>query len=171
MLHGQEMLTAHSWTCGPDWPNGGEIDIIEGINAQKTNLMSLHTSASCSVQAAGSFTGVSISNNCTVGPDNAGCSVDASTSLSYGDAFNQASGGAYAMEWTVQGIRVWHFARDLIPPDIAAGSPDPTGWPTPLAAFSGQCPFDEGFRDQKIVPRPPSFSLLPYSTDHLVSDL
>ncbi len=37
------------WTLGPDWPNNGEIDIIEGVNSgayQKfKNLMSLHTYA------------------------------------------------------------------------------------------------------------------------------
>jgi hypothetical protein len=28
---------------GPDWPSGGEIDIIEGANIVYSNLMSAHT--------------------------------------------------------------------------------------------------------------------------------
>ncbi|CAG8327901.1 unnamed protein product [Penicillium nalgiovense] len=31
------------WTSGPDWPNSGEIDIIEGVNGQKSNAVTLHT--------------------------------------------------------------------------------------------------------------------------------
>jgi hypothetical protein len=27
---------------GPDWPLGGEIDIMEGINNQQTNQIALH---------------------------------------------------------------------------------------------------------------------------------
>jgi hypothetical protein len=31
------------WMLGPNWPYGGEIDIIEGVNSNVVNLMSLHT--------------------------------------------------------------------------------------------------------------------------------
>jgi hypothetical protein len=31
------------WMLGPNWPNAGEIDIIEGVNSNHNNLMSLHT--------------------------------------------------------------------------------------------------------------------------------
>lgn len=31
------------WTVGPDWPNNGEIDIIEGINNITNNQMTFHT--------------------------------------------------------------------------------------------------------------------------------
>lgn len=31
------------WTLGPDWPNNGEIDIIEGVNSELVNSMALHT--------------------------------------------------------------------------------------------------------------------------------
>lgn len=31
------------WMFGPDWPNDGEIDIIEGANMAYQNLVSAHT--------------------------------------------------------------------------------------------------------------------------------
>lgn len=31
------------WMFGSDWPNNGEIDIIEGVNSQNSNLISLHS--------------------------------------------------------------------------------------------------------------------------------
>ena len=37
-------LTARAvWMYGPNWPNSGEIDIIEGANTATKNLMSGHT--------------------------------------------------------------------------------------------------------------------------------
>ena len=38
------------WTVSAQqWPYGGEIDIIEGVNLQMQNLASLHTSANCTL--------------------------------------------------------------------------------------------------------------------------
>lgn len=31
------------WTVGPNWPNGGEIDILEGVNFNTYNQVSIHT--------------------------------------------------------------------------------------------------------------------------------
>ncbi|KAG5640368.1 hypothetical protein DXG03_008893, partial [Asterophora parasitica] len=33
------------WTVGGDWPNQGEIDILEGVNDQGPNAATLHTNA------------------------------------------------------------------------------------------------------------------------------
>lgn len=42
------------WTVTADqWPQGGEIDIIEGVNDQGNNLVSLHSTALCSQPAQG----------------------------------------------------------------------------------------------------------------------
>jgi beta-glucanase (GH16 family) len=44
------------WSFGNNWPYDGEIDIIEGVNAQKNNLYSLHTgSATCKLVNEGSL--------------------------------------------------------------------------------------------------------------------
>lgn len=31
------------WTVGPNWPSSGEIDVLEGVNRQSTNKMTLHS--------------------------------------------------------------------------------------------------------------------------------
>ena len=35
------------WLLGPNWPDGGEIDIIEGVNGQSYTQSTLHTSPGC----------------------------------------------------------------------------------------------------------------------------
>ncbi|KAI7681621.1 hypothetical protein KC353_g21840, partial [Hortaea werneckii] len=53
------------WMVGPDWPAGGEIDIIEGVHEQSANDMTLHTSEGCTVGSTG-FTGNQLTDNCYV---------------------------------------------------------------------------------------------------------
>ncbi|KIM72353.1 glycoside hydrolase family 16 protein [Piloderma croceum F 1598] len=36
-----------------DWPNGGEADIVEGVNDQAPNTVTLHTSPGCTVPSSG----------------------------------------------------------------------------------------------------------------------
>lgn len=56
------------------------------------------------------------------------------------------------MQWTSTGIAVWFFARSSIPADISSGYPDPAGWKTPMAYFSGTgCDFTDRFGPQQIV--------------------
>ena len=35
------------WTVGPNWPNSGEIDVIEGVNQQSYDVTTLHTGTHC----------------------------------------------------------------------------------------------------------------------------
>lgn len=44
------------WLVGPDWPVGGEIDIVEGVNVDTQNGMTLHTSPAFDI-ANTNFTG------------------------------------------------------------------------------------------------------------------
>ena len=152
--------TCGSWPAfwllgGGTWPADGEIDIIEGVNMQEKNQMTLHTSAGCAIQsnAAGAFTGQVNTTNC--GPDeaNTGCAIVAPDTNTYGTGFNTANGGVYATEWTSEGISIWSFPRASIPADITAQSPDPTQWGTPLAKFAGgsSCDIDAHFKDMNIV--------------------
>ncbi|KAJ5697227.1 concanavalin A-like lectin/glucanase domain-containing protein [Penicillium malachiteum] len=142
------------WMLGSDWPNNGEIDIIEGVNQQSTNQMTLHTSDGCTINNSGS-SGSLETSNCYVEASgqssNAGCAIIDSSTSSYGDGFNNADGGVYATEWTSDAISIWHFTNSSVPSDITSGSPDPSGWGTPDAMFSGDCDISSHFSNLQIV--------------------
>jgi hypothetical protein len=68
------------WTVGPNWPSAGEIDIVEGVNNQATNQMTLHsgTSQGCTIGKSGKqFTGQVLGTNCYSSPNaDSGCGVE-----------------------------------------------------------------------------------------------
>jgi hypothetical protein len=141
---------------GPNWPNTGEIDIIEGVNSQTSNQLTLHTNAGCSLsKPATSYLGTLKTSNCSVNAPgqavNAGCSIDAINSQTYGTGFNANGGGVYAAEWTSTAIIIYFFPRGAVPGDISSGNPDPSSWNEPLAIFSGACDIDTHVIDQQIV--------------------
>lgn len=150
------------WTVGPNWPNQGEIDIIEGVNVDTTNKMTLHTGPGCSISSGG---GSSTTNNkatamtgtveatdcdCTSG-SNEGCGITTNDQQSYGVGLNEGGGGVYATEWTTSGISVYFFPRSSVPSDINNGKPDPSSWGSPVAHFSGGCDISKTFTDHQIV--------------------
>jgi hypothetical protein len=143
------------WLLGPDWPTGGEVDIIEGVNSQAANSFAMHTSSGCSVVSDGSFSGNLVTPNCDVNAPgqgyNVGCSISTLNTQSYGTGFNNIQGGVYATEWTSDAITIWFFPRSQIPADITAGTPQPSTWGVPQARFAGACDIDTHFHDQKIV--------------------
>jgi len=105
--------------AGPNnWPAHGEIDIIEDVNAQSSNQMTLHSSSGRAI-ANTEFTGTLVTPNCAVDPPNheknAGCAISDSNPASYGAEFNADGGGVYAMEWTSDSIKVFFFVRYHIP--------------------------------------------------------
>lgn len=134
------------WMVGPDWPDGGEIDIIEGTNLDTVVKSTLHTNGSCDMESvpSGSFTGHwdtyngQLTTDCYVNAYgqgwNLGCGIMGAED-SFGAPFNSRQGGAYATEWTSQGIGMWFFSRNNIPSDILAGHPNPTSWGKPYALF------------------------------------
>ncbi|KAI5273384.1 endo-1,3(4)-beta-glucanase [Aureobasidium subglaciale] len=144
------------WMVGPSWPNGGEIDIIEGVNTQNHNAMTLHTADGCSIYDNGNFTGSLYSDDCYVNAadqtNNLGCQISTSQYNTYGDGFNNVGGGVYAMEWTDEAISIWFFQRGTIPANIQNGNPSPDStWGTPLSQFTGCCDIPEFFSDNQIV--------------------
>ncbi|GKZ31215.1 hypothetical protein AbraIFM66950_011470 [Aspergillus brasiliensis] len=143
------------WLLGADWPNNGEIDIIEGVNQQSGNDMTLHTSDGCSVSSSADFTGSMTTSNCYVyasgQSSNAGCGITDPDATSYGTAFNANGGGVFATEWTSDAISIWFFGRGSIPDDIDSGNPDPDSWGTPVATFQGDCDIDSHFDGLQII--------------------
>jgi hypothetical protein len=142
------------WTVGPNWPSFGEIDIIEGVNDGTTDSVTLHTSSGCTMQSTGAVaSSVLESGDCGAGNGHTGCSTTTTNSSNYGSGFNAVGGGVYAMEWTSQAIQVYFFPRASgIPSDITSGSPNPSSWTKPIAAFSGSgCNIDQHFKNHNIV--------------------
>jgi hypothetical protein len=140
------------WLVGPNWPNNGEIDIIEGVNANTVVSTTLHTSNNCMMNdSTAPFTGTwgAGSNgkpaiNCFINApnqyNNQGCGITGAPA-SYGAPFNSAMGGVYVTEWTTNFIQMWFFPRNNIPKDITSDMPNPMLWGKPYAYFGlgGMC--------------------------------
>jgi Glycosyl hydrolases family 16 len=153
------------WLLGPNWPTGGEIDVIEGVNDATVDQVTLHTGPGCSVLPQNSssyqgpkYDGTLMTPDCDVNDPkqdkNAGCGIEHGADNPFGAPFNAAGGGVYAVEWSKSAISIWHFPRGSVPQDITSGShsPSPSGWGTPAAAFSAQnCDLSARFQPQQIV--------------------
>lgn len=147
------------WTLetGATWPTNGEIDIIEGVNTLTTNAMTLHTQQGCTMAGdSRDMSGTVNTEDCWTGDpnqsNNAGCGVQATGTDTYGDGFNNAGGGVYAMEWQSTGIRMWHWQHSNVPSSLSNGSPDTTTFGQPLADFPNtNCNIDQFFSNHQIV--------------------
>eukprot|EP00727_Mastigamoeba_balamuthi_P000464 m51a1_g10414 putative endo- -beta-glucanase (463) ;mRNA; f:73597-75244 len=152
------------WMCGPNWPNGGEIDIIENVNTATTNMVTLHTKQGCDQagQPTSAFTGSwstgsqgNPADNCWINaPDqygNQGCGI-VNPPNTYGSALNQRGGGVWATLWTNEQIAVWYWQHDQVPSDLSSNSPNPSGWGKPFAKFTlgSNCP-SSFFHDHSII--------------------
>ncbi|KAF2503039.1 mixed-linked glucanase precursor [Lophium mytilinum] len=140
------------WMVGPNWPNEGEIDIIEGVNLNTYDQVTLHTSAGCVPSVgSGGMSGTPTGNaDCGASGGYTGCGVVSGSATSYGTAFDANGGGVYATLWTSSGIEVWYFPANSVPGDIKSGTPNPAGWGQPIANYAG-CNFDAQFQNMNII--------------------
>ncbi|KAF9229529.1 glycoside hydrolase family 16 protein [Gyrodon lividus] len=148
------------WTNGPNWPNNGEIDIVEGVNNYTSNQATIHTGVGCSITSSNSAA-LGISGTVVGGTDcsaaqsnNEGCGMRSPSVTSFGSGFNSVGGGVYAMYWENNvGIKVWFFQRGSIPADITAGAPQPQNWTTPMAFWSNSsaCNISTMFQDHSAI--------------------
>jgi hypothetical protein len=90
------------WTEGPNWPQTGEIDIVEGVNDYTNNQATVHTNSGCDLPTS-NVTALGISGSVVGGTNcaalqtgNQGCGIQASQTNSFGAAFNNNGGGVYA---------------------------------------------------------------------------
>ncbi|KAL2177879.1 glycoside hydrolase family 16 protein [Thermothelomyces heterothallicus CBS 202.75] len=158
------------WLADPNnWPDNGEIDVMEAVNQAATgNLVALHTTAGCTMadvrrdMAGAAAAEQADCHNAT--DSNAGCAVRGAPAT-YGREFNEAGGGIVALEWRAEGIRVWVFPRGgsgsgsggergpaALPAAEAGDTPDPSAWAPPLADFPAtSCDVGSHFRNQSII--------------------
>jgi hypothetical protein len=86
------------WMYGPNWPTGGEFDIIEGVHNSNVNSITGHTDQGCDLAPATlRQTGEAISRNCGNNP--IGCQSRVTQPNSFGASFNANGGGVYATLW------------------------------------------------------------------------
>ncbi|CAE7161347.1 unnamed protein product [Rhizoctonia solani] len=144
-LHMPFGCSATYWTVGDNWPNNGEIDILENVNLATANQYTLHTgpNSTCTLDTnpAAKFKATSnmMGKVCASKEGaNAGCGFSDPEPASYGKAFNDAGGAVIAMEWQNTGIRIWRFKRDSIPADLqgSATNPNPDTWGAPVASWT-----------------------------------
>jgi len=139
-----------------NWPNGGELDIIEGANGQGPDGISIHTGPGCTIPASGDQTGTLRATDCNA-LDNggAGCGFSVEDANSYGAPFNSNGGGWYAMERTDTFIKVWFWPRNGCPPfDVLADSiyVNTDTWGTPAANFPNTyCDIGKEFGPNNII--------------------
>jgi len=138
-------------TKGDDLSNQSVIDIMEGVNDQGPNQVTLHTSAGCTMPESRLQTGMSTGNNC-----NAGCGVRMADPRSYGPSFNNNGGGWFAMERTSSFIKVWFWSRRAsdIPLGVRKGAlaVDTSDWGTPTSYFpNDSCPIETKFGPHNIL--------------------
>lgn len=152
------------WTVGNDWPNGGEIDVVEGVNLQTNNGIALHTGDSCNMyDSTDEFNGkwqrhwesdIEL-RNCSAfaTSENYGCAIQSNNSNSYGNNLNDIGGGYFVMEMSDYHIRVWFFPMNLVPDDIVNGRPNTDLLSIPDASFpmGSNCNFRENFPNHVLV--------------------
>ncbi|EHS64519.1 uncharacterized protein PGTG_20981 [Puccinia graminis f. sp. tritici CRL 75-36-700-3] len=146
------------WTVGNNWPHDGEIDIVEGVNMLNTNQMTLHTGPGCTIQnpMLQAAVGNVLNPDCDVyASSNLGCGVHDHSNASYGQPFNQAGGGVFAMEWSPNGVSIWRFSRGEVPRDLQSGhAPQPSTWPIrPVAHWSSDIcnNMNDEFSEHRII--------------------
>ncbi|KAF5310922.1 hypothetical protein D9619_007968 [Psilocybe cf. subviscida] len=144
------------WTKGHNWPDDGEIDIIEGINRVNYNQMALHTLPGCTHVSPAPPTqrGRSGQLDCSV---DAGCTVIETSPNSFGEGFNAVGGGVWATQFDESGIYIWFWSRNDIPRSITESTPassiQTADWGNPSAFYpSGpNCDIASSFSEQSIV--------------------
>ncbi|EPS94588.1 hypothetical protein FOMPIDRAFT_58348 [Fomitopsis schrenkii] len=139
------------WTKGENWPAGGEIDIMEGINGMTENQMALHTNEGCSSTSGASYTGTIGATNCNA---TSGCQFSETNQDSYGPGFAASGGGVFATLFDDTQIAIWFWPRSSVPASVssATSSVDISEWGTPSANYtSSACDIGTSFAPQQLV--------------------
>ncbi|THU98587.1 glycoside hydrolase family 16 protein [Dendrothele bispora CBS 962.96] len=147
------------WSYGhTDYPNSGELDVIESVNELSSNFLTFWRagSAQCTFPTSshGSATGsITDESKCTESTtDQINCAFEDGSGSGWGEGFNNAGGGVYAHLINAEGIKIWHFPRANIPVDIANKNPNPSSWGAPVAQWgSDSCNVLERIVDHTLT--------------------
>ena len=100
------------WETAEDgWPYKGEVDIIEGVNLVGHNQMALHSTEGCFQANNSGGTGQTLERDCSTPT---GCAVRENKNNSYGQAFNEAGGGVFALQMAQSGFYIWFWSVSRI---------------------------------------------------------
>ncbi|KIP04230.1 glycoside hydrolase family 16 protein [Phlebiopsis gigantea 11061_1 CR5-6] len=143
------------WASAPNWPDGGEIDTLEGVNQVTMSHMALHTSPGCMQSNTSVETSklVNTTDCSTAVNNNEGCTVT-NPGPTYGPEFAAGGGGVFVTEFAAKGISIWYFNRTNIPKSIQgnASSVDTSTLGTPVANWASDgCKITEFFEPQQLV--------------------
>ncbi|KAF9528180.1 glycoside hydrolase family 16 protein [Crepidotus variabilis] len=142
---------------GDNWPEGGEVDILEGVNDSGPNAATLHTTPGCSMPGNAGQTGYFTQFDCNYEVNgNTGCSARSDNPNSYGPNFNRAGGGWYVLERTETFMKIWFWERynPSVPASVRDYSEDidTSNWGAPFAYFpSNSCDMRSKFQDHSII--------------------
>lgn len=144
------------WSQAPNWPTGGEIDTLEGVNLVQRNQMGLHTLPGCTaVSPVQQSSSIVNSTDCSyLSNNNEGCTYTVDTTASYGAGFAAAGGGVYATEFSEDGISIWFFSRANVPSSISSNTStiDTSTFGTPVGNWpSTGCSMDQYFQAQNLI--------------------
>lgn len=137
------------WSVGKNWPEDGEIDIIEGVNLADHNEIVMHTAGTCSLTDT-DMTGSVNATGCGEDLGTVGCKIEGHEG-SYGTSFNKQKGGVYSLQWTDEFLKIWYFPRSSIPASITSGKPDVTEFGTPMALVKESCDVANAFKSQSFI--------------------
>ncbi|GAA6062619.1 hypothetical protein JCM10212_002213 [Sporobolomyces blumeae] len=145
------------WSTGDNWPQGGEIDIVEFVSHQSMNSFSVHTGDGCWAGSSG-YTGRAMlatqnALNCAAEQTSAqGCGFRTTRNNTAGMGANFNGGGVYVVEWSSAGIKAWMFERDQVPNDLKSKTPDPASWTKPdMYISSSSCDPSTYFSPQNFI--------------------
>lgn len=147
-VHLRLLIAQSSWLLH-DSETYSEIDLVESVSFLSRNEITLYTGPNpCSMEAR-KGSGDVFSTRCDY--KGGGCGATAPNGT-FGDTFNRNGGGVLATQIDVTGIRVWQFARSMVPENMKNENPDPNSWGTPVLHFvPKECDIRAAWTKMKIV--------------------
>nr|GAT54798.1 predicted protein [Mycena chlorophos] len=141
---------------GADWPQAGEIDVIEGVSLYQKNIYSIHTGSGCSVSSsASSLAKVTLvessGTNCDANVDPGACGFSDNSDTTFGPGFNKAGGGVFALKFDTSGIDFYFFQAGSVPSDITNKQPTPSSWGSPKVSISPSTCNPETYFDDLMI--------------------